>query len=281
MQCGRWLPALLGLRGRLDAIFPRDSMWAKYLAMTIVILYLGMTVVAQRQGLTGSGLLGKFSALPYTAIQFGALLPKSVIDPAQYHDFTKPFSLHGEWWRLITAGFLHFGIMHILFNTIACLQAGMFIERTYGPARMWIAFLVSVVAGSLACFIGSPEARVAGASAGLCGLIGAMIAYGYKRGGTHGETVRNFAIQWAVYILIFGIVVPGISNSAHIGGGLGGFAVAWFFDPHQLDRRGRESDSARIGALFGVALVLICAAFAIRSGIDFQTVIDSGLRERG
>lgn len=276
-ECGRVAPALFGWRPVLDRVFPRDTVWSKNLALVLVVVFLALTIVAKRQGtLSGSG-FGGLAAGTFTLLQFGFVFPEGMLTPIRYSNFHETFSVHHQWWRLVTANFLHIGVVHLLFNTVGLLQAGPFLERLYGPARMWIVFVLSGVAGYVASLLFS-DAPTAGASASLCGLIGAILAYGKRRGGTHGEAIRNFAIQWILYILIFGFMVPRVNNLAHIGGAIGGFATAWFFDVRQLERRGRESDAARLGALVALLAVLVCVGFAVRFGVEFQGVMDSGLR---
>jgi rhomboid protease GluP len=138
-----------------------------------------------------------------------------------------PGILAGQWWRFITAGFLHGGIMHILMNTWVLFDLGAQVEETYGGSRYIVLYLVSTVTGFLASFYWSPTLSI-GASAGLCGLIGAMIALGVRDRSSFGAGMRRHYIQWAIYILMIGLLpFFAVDNAAHIGGLAGGFIVGY------------------------------------------------------
>jgi len=138
-----------------------------------------------------------------------------------------PFIYRGEWWRLITAGFLHGGLLHILMNSWVLFDLGPQVNQAFGTPRFLSIYFVSSVTGYLASLYWSPSVSI-GASAGLCGLIGAMIALGTRDRSAVGAAMRRQYIQWMVYLLIFGLL-PGlnIDNAAHIGGLAGGFVVAY------------------------------------------------------
>ena len=134
---------------------------------------------------------------------------------------------YGQWWRLVTAGFLHGGLMHILMNSWVLFDLGAQVEEVYGAARMTVFYFVSTIAGFAASMLWSPSISV-GASAGVFGLIGAMIALGMTHRSALGDAIRGMYIRWAIYGLLFGLL-PGmrIDNAAHIGGLVAGFGVAW------------------------------------------------------
>ena len=95
----------------------------------------------------------------------------------------------GQWWRLVTAGFLHGGLVHILMNSWALYDLGAQAELAYGTARMLVFYLVSSAAGFLASCLWTPALSI-GASAAIFGLIGAMIAYGYRNRTTLGMAMK-------------------------------------------------------------------------------------------
>jgi rhomboid protease GluP len=133
----------------------------------------------------------------------------------------------GQWWRLVTAGFLHGGLLHIFMNSWILFDLGAQVEQIYGTARMMVFYFVATVAGFLASAWWSPGLSV-GASAGVFGLIGAMIALGVTSRGPEAGAMRGLYVRWAVYGLIFGLL-PGlrIDNAAHVGGLAAGFGAAW------------------------------------------------------
>jgi rhomboid protease GluP len=133
----------------------------------------------------------------------------------------------GEWWRLITAAFLHGGLLHIGMNSWVLFDLGTHVNEAFGTPRYLTIYFVSSITGYLASLYWSSAISI-GASAGLCGLIGAMIALGTRDRSAVGAAMRRQYIQWMVYLLAFGLI-PGlnIDNAAHIGGLAGGFAIAY------------------------------------------------------
>ena len=89
-----------------------------------------------------------------------------------------PLMMQGEWWRLVTAGWVHGGILHILMNMWVLFDLGAQSEESYGTSRYLVVYFVATVTGFLASFYWAPMTPSVGASAGICGLIGAMIALG-------------------------------------------------------------------------------------------------------
>ena len=133
--------------------------------------------------------------------------------------------LHGEWWRLVTAGFLHGSIFHILMNSWVLFDLGPQVEEIYGAARMWVIYFCSSFFGFFVSAWWSPIPSI-GASAALCGLIGAMIALGVTQSGPAAQMIRSVYVRWAVYILIFSLL-GGVDMAAHVGGGVAGFALGY------------------------------------------------------
>ena len=138
-----------------------------------------------------------------------------------------PAVFAGEYWRLLTAGFLHGGLLHIFMNSWVLFDLGTQVEEVYGTSRMVVIYTVSTVLGFLASALWFSGLSV-GASAGIFGLIGAMISVGMRNRSAMGDHIRGMYTRWAIYGLLFGLL-PGmrIDNAAHLGGLAGGFAVAW------------------------------------------------------
>jgi rhomboid protease GluP len=158
------------------------------------------------------------------------------IDSRVLYAFGSKVGIHyldGQWWRLVTAGFLHAGLLHILMNSWVLFDLGAQVEAIYGASRMWVIYFLGTVAGfylSALCRPGTPgdPGISIGASAGLCGLIGAMIALGVRHRNPAGNAIRGMYIRWAIYTLIWGLLFPAVDNYAHIGGMAAGFVVAYF-----------------------------------------------------
>jgi len=132
----------------------------------------------------------------------------------------------GQWWRLVTAGFLHGGMLHILMNSWVLFDLAPQVEEIFGGSRMWVIYFISSVGGFYVSYLWSPMVPSVGASAALCGLIGAMIALGVTHRNPLGDAIRGTYVRWAIYILVFSLI-PGIDMAAHIGGGLAGFGVGY------------------------------------------------------
>ena len=131
-----------------------------------------------------------------------------------------------QWWRLITAGFLHGGFFHILMNSWALYDLGAKVEEAYGTSRFLVIYLLSSAFGFLASAFWSRAISI-GASAAIFGLIGAMIAFGYRHHVFGGE-MRAIYTRWAIYGLLFGLLpFFNVDNAAHIGGLAAGFGLGY------------------------------------------------------
>jgi rhomboid protease GluP len=171
--------------------------------------------------------------------------------------FFDPRFVPPQWWRLVTAGFLHFGLLHILMNSWVLFDLGAQVEEIYGGARMLVIYFVSSVCGFYLSYLIRPDTASAGASAALFGLVGAMIAVGTRYRSALGNAVRSVYLRYLVYLLLFSLL-PGVDMAAHIGGLAGGFAVAYVAgSPHyegdRLDGFWRASA--------GIAILLTALSF--------------------
>lgn len=150
----------------------------------------------------------------------------------------------GRWWTVLSASWLHGGPLHIVFNLLWIRQLAPETSEAYGPARMVIIYTVAGATGFLASslvgnylwflprFLGGARFTV-GASASIFGLLGAIVHYGRRRG---SSAVGREALGYAVVLGLFGFVMPGIDNWAHLGGFAGGYAVARWLDPWKPER---------------------------------------------
>ena len=136
----------------------------------------------------------------------------------------RAFILAGQWWRLVTAGCLHGGIFHILMNSYGLVLLGPQVESYYGTRRMMVIYFVSTVGGFFASTVWSAGLSV-GASAGLFGLLGAMLAITLMHEGHMADTMRSSILTIIGINLVFGFINPVIDNAAHIGGLISGVLV--------------------------------------------------------
>jgi len=205
--------------------------------------------------------LGLFAATFIYSMRRGNPSPAMGIDGVTLYTFgaklREAVLLGGEWWRLVTAGFLHGGVLHILMNTWILFDLGAQVEEIYGSRRFIVIYFTATVPGFLASTLWSAGLSV-GASAGLMGLIGAMIALGVRYPSSVAGAMRGLYLRWVLYILLFGLL-PGlqIDNAAHLGGLAGGFAAAWLAGLPDLEGSRRER-MWRIAAYGATALTLLC-----------------------
>jgi rhomboid protease GluP len=153
-----------------------------------------------------------------------------------------PVFIENRWWTVLSAGWLHGGALHILFNLMWVRQLGPAVADMYGAARMVVIYTLSSVTGfALSSFLGayaaipffSGASYTLGASAPIFGLLGALVYYG-KRGGS--SMVKSEAMSFAITMGVFGLIMPGIDNAAHLGGFAGGYAAGKWLDPLKAER---------------------------------------------
>jgi rhomboid protease GluP len=151
---------------------------------------------------------------------------------------------YGRWWTVLSAAWLHGGVLHILFNMLWVRDLAPPTARLYGPGRAVVIYTVAGVTGFLASstagaflpflprFLGGAGFTV-GASASIFGLIGALLHYG-RRGGSSmiGQQAKSLALT----MLVFGFIMPGVDNWAHLGGLAGGYLASLVLDPLKPER---------------------------------------------
>jgi rhomboid protease GluP len=163
-----------------------------------------------------------------------------------------------QWYRLITAMFLHGGLIHIGFNMMALMQLGPALEELYGSSRYFFLYIFTGAFGFLvSSFLGTNSL---GASGGLLGLVGAMLAVTTKRGGAYMRELRSRLISSVVYLFVLGFLGMGIDNKAHVAGLASGFLLGKIFPDRQpMTLRERQIANA-LGWLAGIAVI---ASFAL------------------
>jgi len=155
----------------------------------------------------------------------------------------------GQYWRLLTACFLHIGPLHLLFNSWALFSFGQQLERRYGGARFIVLYLLAGVAGNVLSYLGS-QSLSAGASGAIFGLLGASIAYLLTYRDQFGDWGRKQLTNMLVvagYNLVIGMTLGGIDNLGHVGGLVAGLALGWGFCP-----RYKVQEPSTLGGAFRV-----------------------------
>lgn len=138
-----------------------------------------------------------------------------------------PLTLRGEWWRLITACFVHGGIIHLGFNMYVLWDLGRVTERVYGSLGFALLYLVAGIGGSFASVVLSPTTPSVGASGAVFGVAGAFFAFllrNRRRIDPHiSAHLRRSLVTFVLINLALGFTVPGIDQAAHVGGLVTGF----------------------------------------------------------
>jgi len=171
-----------------------------------------------------------------------------------------PLSLGTEPWRMLASNYVHGGIIHIALNMWCLWNLGYLAERIFDPWTYVLTYTFCGLAGSLASLWWHPMAVGVGASGAIFGLAGALIAALYlghlpiSKQAIQG-TLKSL-LMFAGYNLFFGAAVPGIDNSAHIGGLLAGLAIGAVLAKH-LVAPPEVRDGWRRGVFIGAAVVLI------------------------
>ena len=195
-----------------------------------------------------------------------SLNPFSFLSPSDRSLFllgatgTIPINLYGFWWTLITASFLHGSILHIFFNMAALGQLGAFVLHEFGFNRFFIIYIICGIAGFLLSYVAGIPFTI-GASASVCGLIGAILYYGKSRGGFYGEVIYKQAIGWVIGIVLFGLLVPGINNWAHGGGVISGVVLAYVLGYHEKKRENFVHRVLAAGCIVMTAIFVLWGVF--------------------
>ncbi len=179
---------------------------------------------------------------------------------------TLPIIRLGRWWSLISANYLHGGILHIFFNMMALYQIAPLVQREFGRYRFFIIYTLGGVGGFYVSYLAGVSFTI-GASAALCALLGAAVYYGKSRGGAYGQAVYRQIGGWAVAILAFGLIVPGINNWGHGGGFVTGVLLALVLG---YNERRPESQGHRLAAAVCLVLTLAVLLWALIIGIYYR-----------
>ncbi|HEX9940782.1 MAG TPA: rhomboid family intramembrane serine protease [Thermoanaerobaculia bacterium] len=222
LNCGRKRPGMWGFTSVLRNL-GKDLGFVQAVIVGTAFLYVAMLVVDPEHIQMG-GLFSLGAPSRESLLRFGAAgaLPVFVLD---------------RWWTVLSAGWLHAGLLHIGFNLYWIRFLAPEAAELYGASRMVIVYTLSSVAGFLASsavgyflpFLGGAGVTV-GASAPILGLLGALVYYGRRTG---SSVVRRTAWSYALFMLVFGFLMRGVDNWAHLGGFAGGYLAGILVDPRQ------------------------------------------------
>ena len=209
-------------------------------AQVTTLIVIANVIVFLLMQLTGSPTSGR------TLRRFGAL--------------TNPLPA-SQWWRLITAMFVHLGFAHIAFNMFALILFGGTIEHRYGKVRYFMLYLGAGVLGSATSLSYSHASLSAGASGAIFGVIGAglaMVLWNRDRPGMRAQ-LRSWIFLIAINLFI-GVETPGIDLRAHIGGLIGGFVIS-----SALEGAAKQRGSARRALQAGGYIAVVVASYILTS----------------
>jgi rhomboid protease GluP len=251
--CGRRNPGLWGF-GPVLRRFGNDMGFLTLVIYGCLVLYSATLVVslALHENIMGRSLFGALGPGPLSLYLFG-------------ESGGLPVFGENRWWTLLSAGWLHGGALHILFNIMWIRQLGPAVGDIFGAARMIIIYTIAGICGFLLSsfayaylpplpFLHGAQTTV-GASAPIFGLLGALVHYG-RRGGS--SMVLSEAWRYAVTLFVFGFFMPGVDNYAHAGGFVGGYLASLWLDPLKRER---------MDHFVGAALCLLATAAAIVASI--------------
>ena len=190
-----------------------------------------------------------------------------------------PLTMNGQWWRLITAMFVHIGLAHLLINMWCLYELGALTEHIYGRWSMLLLYGTTGLAGSVASLARNPTIVSAGASGAVFGLAGALITsllFG-KLAAPRRELMVALAslLAFAAYNLSYGFLKGGIDNGAHVGGLVSGLLLGIALS---RDARGTLQLSRRQAGIYALSFLVLIAGYASVKRIRGQVVRIEGAR---
>src|SRR5262245_62364322 len=195
--CGAWRPGLYGWTPVIQRLFGRRLDLITLIVSTCIALYVTSLVLQ-----------------PEAILQFGGLF--SFLSPGQRALYQLGMTggvawQQGWWWTVLTAIYLHGGLLHIFFNVMWIRNLGPTVTEVYGPARAFVIFTLSGAAGFLVSNLASGSPSI-GASGSIFGLLSALIVYGRRRGSSY-LTAQLW--QWAAFMFVMGFLISNVNNWAH------------------------------------------------------------------
>jgi len=241
-QCGTNLKfSMAKVSKGLSELFGGHAPVATGLLIVNVVMF-AVEFMAMASHGQGGGLTILWGMGGEAAYRLGASFPFSI------------FIMH-EWYRLVTATYLHGGLIHIGFNLMVLMDIGPVVEELYGSARFFFLYTVTGAAGFFcSAFFGGGRASL-GASAPILGLIGLMIAVTTRRDGAHMQQLRSRLISWVVSIFVFGFLMSGIDNWAHGGGLVSGFLLGRIVADHAPQNASEQRVAQALGWITAVVVV--------------------------
>lgn len=235
--CGAKHPNLFGFGPYLAKFFGQQVDVLTLIPTTCIALYVLTLVLDLGTALTTRGGI------------FGMLSPGT--RPLYLLGMTGGYATaSSHWWTIFTATYLHGSLLHILFNVMWIRQLGPEVGTLYGPARFFIIYTASGAIGFLVSNTLSGAPTI-GASGAIFGLLAALIVYGRSQRSSMAAMMTRQVWQWAIFLFIFGFMMSGVNNWAHLGGFIGGWIASQFL-VSGADRR-----ESRLVTIVAILLLLM------------------------
>ncbi len=265
-HCGRSNPGMWGFASALRRL-GADLGVSQIVIFGCASLYL-LSVVLYPRGVNWTPDLGFLSPSPESLIRLGAAGAVPVVE-------------WGRWSTLLSAGWLHGSLIHILFNMMWVRQLAPATSVIFGPGRTMLIYILASVGGfalssTMGAFLLATRGNVltgllsmlmgrapltVGASAAVFGLLGAVV-YAGRRG--VAAPLGRQAWIWAIFLFVFGLIFPGVDNWAHLGGFVAGYGLAHWFNPLTAERPDHV-----YAALAAIAATVASLLIAFARGVPF------------
>lgn len=229
-NCGRSRPSLFGFSRALQRIGSEAAFSTVVIGICVVIFLLELALAPGRVN---------------TQLSFGFLAPDIETGARLGASGALIVFDLGRWWTILSAGWLHGSLLHIAFNMYWVHQLGPIMARLYGTPRAVIIYVLSSALGFLVTSVMPVVAPLMpfthrdgvtlGASAAVFGWLGALLCYSRQTG---GRMFMRQVLGMAVPLVLFGLLIPGIDNWAHLGGLAGGYVLASLYRPNAPERPG-------------------------------------------
>lgn len=208
--CGAVRPGLWGYGPALQSVFGTQANVVAWIVSACILLYVVGILMDVPGAMQSKSFLNFLSPSGFALYRLGMTGGASELGP--------------RWWTLLTAIYLHGGLLHIFFNMMWIRQLGAETQRLFGAARFFILFSLTGAGGFLVSDLLGTRPSI-GASGAIFGLFGAMLAYTRRHRSTLGDLASRQVLQWALILLLFGFMTPGVNNLAHLGGFASGFLI--------------------------------------------------------
>ena len=247
--CGAWKPGMYGFTPKIQKFFGRgiDLVWL--ITAVCIVLYVGALILQPESIFQSFGLFSLLSPGSRALYQLG------MTGGVAWQE--------GWWWTVLTAQYLHGGLLHIFFNVLWIRNLGPAVSDVYGPARAFVLFNIGGVSGFVVSNMVSGNPTI-GASGAIFGLLAALIVYSRKRG---VSMMSSQLWTWAIILFAFGFMMSGVNNWAHAGGFVGGWigGTVLGFNDERRETRGVQ--------LLAIGLIIATAVGFILSFVQVTSIL--------